>query len=49
MTQLNEMATDRSHVFTVDFRNLNSIIKAIKKKACKGKGLCKTKMLSFVQ
>lgn len=37
MTQLNEMATDRSHVFTVDFRNLNSIIKAIKKKACKGK------------
>lgn len=45
MTQLNEMATDRSHVFTVDFRNLNSIIKAIKKKACKGKDACKTKML----
>lgn len=37
MTQLNEMATDRSHVFTADFRNLNSIIKAIKLKACKGK------------
>ena len=36
MTQLNEMATDRSHVFTVDFRNLNSIIKTIKTKACKG-------------
>lgn len=45
MTQLNEMATDRSHVFTVDFRNLNSIIKAIKKKACKGKDMCKMKML----
>lgn len=37
MKQLSEMATDRSHVFTVDFRNLNSIIKAIKMKACKGK------------
>lgn len=37
VAQLNQMATDRSHVFTVDFRNLNSIIKAIKKKACKGK------------
>ena len=36
ITQLNQMATDRSHVFTVDFRNLNSIIKAIKRKACKG-------------
>ena len=37
ITQLNQMATDRSHVLTVDFRNLNSIIRAIKKKACKGK------------
>ena len=37
ITQLNQMATDRSHVFTVDFRNLNSIIKGIKKKACRGR------------
>ena len=37
VTQLNQMATDRGHVFTVDFRNLNSITKAIKNKACKGK------------
>ena len=44
MTQLNEMATDRSHVFTVDFRNLNSIIKAIKMKACKGKCAFNTKL-----
>lgn len=36
VTQLNQMATDRGHVFTADFRNLNSIIRAIKKKACKG-------------
>ena len=40
VTQLNEIATDRGHVFTVDFRNLNSIIKAINKKACKGKQWC---------
>ena len=37
ITQLNQMATDRNHVFTVDFKNLNSIIKAIKRKACKGR------------
>ena len=36
VTQLNQMATDHGHVFTASFRNLNSIIKAIKKKACKG-------------
>ena len=36
VTQLNQIATDRGHVFTADFRNLNSIIKTIKKKACKG-------------
>ena len=32
ITQLNQMASDLSHVFTIDFRNLNSIIKGIKKK-----------------
>ena len=33
ITQLHQMATDRSHVFTVDFRNLNSV----KKKTCRGR------------
>ena len=37
ITQLNQIATDRSHVFTVDFRNLNSIINGIKKKTCRGR------------
>lgn len=46
MTQLNEMATDRSHVFTVDFRNLNSIIKAIKMKVCKGKCAFNTEVVT---
>ena len=32
ITQLNQIAIDLSHVFTIHFRNLNSIIKGIKKK-----------------
>lgn len=37
ITQLNQMASDLSHVFTIDFRNLNSIIKGIKKKTWRGR------------
>lgn len=40
ITQLNQMATERGHVFTIDFRNLNSIIKGIKKETCRGRVCC---------
>ena len=36
MKQLIQMATDRNHVYTAAFRNLGSVIRAIKNKACKG-------------
>ena len=36
MKQLIQMASDRPHVYTASFRNLDSVIRAIKNKACKG-------------
>ena len=37
MGQLLQMAGSRRNVFTADFRNLGSVVRAIKQKACKGK------------
>ena len=37
MRQLLQMAGSRRNVFTADFRNLGSVVRAIKQKACKGK------------
>lgn len=39
MRQLRQIASDHRHVLTADFRNLNSIIRAIKERACKGKAV----------
>ena len=36
--QLIEMARDRRHVFTAGFRNLGSMVRTIKQKACAGEG-----------
>ena len=37
MGQLLQMAGNRRNVFIADFRNLGSVVRAIKQKACKGK------------
>lgn len=37
MKQLIQIASNRRHIFTADFRNLGSFVRAIKQKACKGK------------
>ena len=37
LRQLLQMAGSRRNVFTADFRNLGSMVRAIKQKACKGK------------
>ena len=37
MRQLLQMAGNRRNVFTADFRNLGSVVRAIKQKACEGK------------
>lgn len=37
MGQLLQMSRSRRNVFTADFRNLGSVVRAIKQKACKGK------------
>lgn len=37
MKQLTQIASNRRHVFTANFRNLGSFVRAIKQKACKGK------------
>ena len=36
MRQLIQIASNRRHVFTADFKNLGSFVRAIKQKACKG-------------
>lgn len=36
MKQLLQIASNRRHVFTADFRNLGSFVRAIKQKACRG-------------
>lgn len=36
MRQLIQIASNRRHIFTADFRNLGSFVRAIKQKACKG-------------
>ena len=36
MKQLIQIASNRRHIFTADFRNLGSFVRAIKQKACKG-------------
>ena len=36
MKQLIQIASNRRHIFTVNFRNLGSFVRAIKQKACKG-------------
>ena len=38
--QLIQIASNRRHIFTVDFRNLGSIVRAVKQKACKGMEAC---------
>lgn len=42
ISELNDMATDpdSEHVFTADFNNLNTIVRAIKDKACQGMCVC---------
>lgn len=37
MRQLLQMSGSRRYVFTADFRNLGSVVRTIKQKACKGK------------
>ena len=37
MKQLLQMSSSRRDVFTADFRNLGSVVRLIKRKACKGK------------
>ena len=37
MGQLLQMSGSRRNVFTADFRNLGSLVRAVKQKACKGK------------
>lgn len=46
MQQLLQMAGSRRNVFTADFRNLGSVVRAIKQKACKGKR-CKEDVLFY--
>ena len=36
MKQLIQIANNRRHIFTANFRNLGSFVRAIKQKACKG-------------
>ncbi|KAK2574252.1 Collagen alpha-1(XIV) chain [Acropora cervicornis] len=38
--QLIQIASNRRHIFTVDFRNLGSLVRALKEKACKGRKAC---------
>lgn len=40
MRQLIQIASNRRHIFTADFRNLGSFVRAIKQKACKGNDDC---------
>ena len=37
MKQLIQIASNRRHIFTANFRNLGSFVRAIKQKACKGR------------
>ena len=37
MGQLLQMAGGQRYVFTADFRNLRSVVRAVKQKACAGK------------
>ena len=50
MKQLTQIASNRRHVFTANFRNLGSFVRAIKQKACKGKNsyVHKAKFVSSV-
>ena len=36
MKQLIQMSSNRRDVFTADFKNLGSVVKIIKRRACKG-------------
>jgi len=36
MSQLIQMASDRNHVLTTPFRNMNSLVRTIKSRACRG-------------
>lgn len=36
MKQLIQIASNRRHIFTANFRNLGSFVRAVKQKACKG-------------
>ena len=40
LRQLIQIASNRRHIFTVDFRNLGSFVRAVKEKACKGRKAC---------
>lgn len=40
MKQLIQIASNRRHIFTANFRNLGSFVRAIKQKACKGNNNC---------
>lgn len=40
MRQLIQIASNRRYIFTADFRNLGSFVRAIKQKACKGNDDC---------
>lgn len=46
MRQLLQMSGSRRYVFTADFRNLGSVVRAIKQKACKGKECRKGREIS---
>ena len=35
-----QIASNRQHIFTVDFRNVGSFVRAVKEKACKGRKAC---------
>ena len=47
VTQLRQMATTRRNVFTAHFKTLNSIVRAIKQRACKGKSHINRKFNAF--
>ena len=38
--QLIQIASNRRHIFTMDFRNLGSFVRAVKGKACRGRKAC---------
>lgn len=47
MKQLTQIASNRRHIFTANFKNLGAFVRAIKQKACKGKINCEKKEKCF--